>query len=190
MLEFILIEHNLPSILGLKSCLDLGLIKRNYPLQEETLESEYADVFQGLGEIKSIPMPPMLWTPRRAPVALREPLKEELQRKEKLVVIKKCTEATAWVNSLVVAKKNKNKLKVCLDPSDLNRAVMCEHFPIQTVEDVISRMPNAKAFSVLDANYGFWQVKLAKDSSKPATFYTPFGRYSYTRLPFGIASAP
>ena len=61
---------------------------------------------------------------------------------------------------------------------------------MQTVEDVISRMPSAKVFSVLDANHGFWQVKLAKDSSKLATFNTPFGRYSYTRLPFGIASAP
>ena len=118
------------------------------------------------------------------------PLKEERQRIENLGVIKKCTEPTAWVHSLVVAKKKKNKLRVCMYPSDLNRAVLREHFPMQTVEDVISRMPNAKVFSVLDANHGFCQVKLAKDSSKLATFNTPFGRYSYTRLPFGIASAP
>ena len=109
---------------------------------------------------------------------------------ENLGVIKKCTEPTAWVHSLVVAKKKNNKLRVCMDPSDLNHAVMREHFPMPTVEDVISRMPNAKVFSVLDANHGFWQVKLAKDSSKLATFNTPFGRYSYMRLPFGIASAP
>ena len=50
-------------------------------------------------------------------------------------------------------------------------------------------MPNAKVFSVLDVNHCFWQVKLDKDSSKLATFNTP-ARYSYTRLPFGIASAP
>ena len=43
---------------------------------------------------------------------------------------------------------------------------------------------------VLDVNYGFRQVKLDKDSSKLATFNTPFGRYSYMRLPSGIASAP
>lgn len=61
---------------------------------------------------------------------------------------------------------------------------------MQTVEDIISRMPNAKVFSVIDANHGFWLVKLAKDSNKLATFNTSFGRYSYTRLPFGIASAP
>ena len=56
------------------------------------------------------------------------------------------------------------------------------------MEDVISRMPNVKVFSVLDANHGFWQVRLAKDSSKLTN--TPFGRSSYTCLQFGIASAP
>ena len=92
----------------------------------------------------------------------------------KLGVIKKCTEPTAWVHSLVVAKKKNNKLSVYLDPSDLSRAVMREHFPMQTKEDVISRMPSAKVFSVLDANHaGFWQVKLAMDSSKLATFNNP-----------------
>ncbi|XP_022805060.1 uncharacterized protein K02A2.6-like [Stylophora pistillata] len=197
-IDFILVEQDLPSILGLRSCLDLGLIKRIYRIEEENLESEYADVFEGLGEVKGVQYKiqidpnatPVVHPPRRVPVALREPLREELQRMEKLGVIKKCPEPTAWVHSLVFAKKKNNKLRVCMDPSDLNRAVMREHFPMQTVEDVISRMPSAKVFSVLDANHGFWQVKLATDSNKLGTFNTPFGRYSYTRLPFGIASAP
>ena len=37
---------------------------------------------------------------------------------------------------------------------------------------------------------GFWHVKLSEASSRLCTFNTPFGRYSYTRLPFGISSAP
>ena len=49
-------------------------------------------------------------------------------------------------------------VRLCLDPRDLNRAVMREHFPMQTVEDVISRMSNANLFGVLDANHSFWQV--------------------------------
>lgn len=53
-IDFILVEQDLPFILGLKSCLDLGLIKRIYRLEEENLESEYADVFEGLGEIKGV----------------------------------------------------------------------------------------------------------------------------------------
>ena len=54
MLDFIPIEQDLTSILELKSCLDLGLIKRIDHLQEENLESEYADVLEGLGEIKGV----------------------------------------------------------------------------------------------------------------------------------------
>ena len=190
MLEFMLVEQDLPPILGLKSCLELGLVQRR--------ESEYADVFEGLGEISGVQRKikidpnatPVIQPPRRVPVALREPVKEELQRMETLGVIIKAAEPTAWVHSLVIAKKKNNKTRVCLDPSDLNRAVIREHFLRQTIEDVISRIPKAKVFSVLDANHGFWQVKLDKDSCKLATLNTPFGRYSYTRLPFGIVSAP
>ena len=198
MLEFMLVEQDLPPILGLKSCLELELVQGIYSLKEESLESEYADVFEGLGEISGVQRKikidpnatPVIQPPRRVPVALREPVKEELQRMETLGVIIKAAEPTAWVHSLVIAKKKNNKTRVCLDPSDLNRAVIREHFLRQTIEDVISRIPKAKVFSVLDANHGFWQVKLDKDSSKLATFNTPFGRYSYKRLPFGIASAP
>ena len=49
---------------------------------------------------------------------------------EKLRVIKKCTEPTAWVHSLVVAKKKNNKLRVCLYPGDLNSDVIREHLSV------------------------------------------------------------
>ena len=86
MLEFILVEQDLPPILGLKSCLELGLVQRIYSLKEENLESEYAVVFEGLGEIRGVQhkikidpnATPVIHPPRRVPVALREPLKDEL----------------------------------------------------------------------------------------------------------------
>ena len=94
--DFILTEQDLPFNLGLKSCLDLGLIKRIYHLQEENLESEYADVFEGLAETKGVQHKiqidpnaiPVVHPPRRLPEAFREPLKEKLQRMEKLGVIR------------------------------------------------------------------------------------------------------
>lgn len=83
-----------------------------------------------------------------------------------------------------------NKLRICIDPKDLNKAIKREHFPLKTVEEVVSEMPNAKVFSVLDANHGFWQIQLDEESSKLCTFNTPFGRYCFKRLPFGVSSAP
>lgn len=44
-------------------------------------------------------------------------------------------------------------------------------------------------FSKLDANSGFW-IKPLDDESSRLTFNTPFGRYRYLRLPFGISVAP
>ena len=54
----------------------------------------------------------------------------------------------------------------------------------------MSQFANAKYFSKLDASSGFWQMKLDTASSKLCTFNSPFGRYRFLRLPFGIASAP
>ena len=103
MLEFILVEQVLPPILGPKSCLELELVQRIYSLKEESLESEYADVFEGLGEIRGAQhkikidpnATPVIHPPCRVPVALREPLKEELQRMEKPGVIMKASDPTA-----------------------------------------------------------------------------------------------
>ena len=60
---------------------------------------------------------------------------------------------------------------------------------MRTVEDDASRMPNATVFSTLDARSGFWQIKLVHESSLLTTFSTPFGRFRFLRMPFGITSA-
>ena len=59
-----------------------------------------------------------------------------------------------------------------------------------TVDKVLPKLAKAKIFTVLDAKDGFYQVKLDKESSLLTTFWTPFCRYKYLRMPQGISSAP
>ena len=133
---------------------------------------------------------PVVHAPRRVPVALRSQLKEELQRMEQLGVISSVDEPTDWVNSMVVTKKPNGKLRVCLDPRDLNQNIKREHYQIPKREEIYAEMANACIFSKLDASTAFWQVALDAESSKLTTFNTPYGRRRYNRIPYGLCSAP
>ncbi|PIK55635.1 hypothetical protein BSL78_07444 [Apostichopus japonicus] len=109
---------------------------------------------------------------------------------EKDNIIEKVESPTDWVNSLVIVEKSNGRLRICLDPRDLNKAIKREHFQLPTVDEITSNLTGAQFFSVLDANQGFWQIPLDQESAKLCTFNTPFGRYKFLRLPFGIHSAP
>ncbi len=78
----------------------------------------------------------------------------------------------------------------CLDPQDLNKAIQREHYPLPTIEEVATRLHGAKLFTTLDVRQRFWHVALDEESSLLITFNTPFGRYRWKRMPFGINSAP
>jgi len=58
-----------------------------------------------------------------------------------------------------------------------------------TAENIIAKMSNARFFSKVDASSGYWQIKVDEVSSDLLTFLTPFGKYKFLRLPFGIHSA-
>ena len=132
---------------------------------------------------------PVVQPPRRVPEALKEDLKTELDRMLRLGVIKKVEEPTEWVSQLVVAKKPNGNLRICIDPKDLNRALMRSHYQMPTAEEIFSKMAGAKIFSKLDASSGYWQIKLDEASSKLVTFNSLFERFCFTRLPFGVLCA-
>ena len=96
---------------------------------------------------------------------------------------------TDWVNALVIAEKPNGKLRICLDPRPLNQAIKRHHFPIPTAEEVFSNMKGAQVFSKLDASSGYWPIPVDGESSYLLTFLSPFGRYRFKRMPYGIHSA-
>ena len=132
---------------------------------------------------------PVIDIPRRVPATLPQRIKAELDRMESIGVVSPVQEPTKWVSSMVPIVKP-DKLRICIDPFNLNQAIQCERYPMKTIEDVVSRLPNAKVFSTLDAASGFWQIQLDKESSNLTCFNTLFGWYKFNRLPFGITSAP
>ena len=108
------------------------------PKLDETAKArilnEYADVFDGIGCFDGeyhitldTTVTPVVHSPRRVPFALREPLKEELDILIQQGIIAKVDRPTDWENSCVCVTKPNGKLRLCLDPKDLNKAIQTNH---------------------------------------------------------------
>ena len=74
--------------------------------------------------------------------------------------------------------------RICVDVTKLNQSVCRECHILPSVEQVLAQIGNAKVFSKLDANSGFWQIELTPESAKLTTFITPYGCFCFNRLPF------
>lgn len=199
--KFIIVDNNFTPILGLKTCIQFNLIRRadeikklnQKYLTKDDILGEYNDVFTGIGKFSkeySIKMKkdaiPCSNPPHRVPLKIKDKLKDELRRLCDLDVMYKTEEPVEWVNNLVIVEKPDHSLRLCLDPKHLNNAIVKDYFEIPKIEDLAAKLKSSKYFSVLDLKDSFWQIPLDKVSSKYCTFSTPFGLYSFRRLPFGL----
>ena len=108
-------------------------------------------------------------------------------------VIKPVKEATLWINSLVpIEGKDKlgnPKLCICLNLTNLNKAIVCELYHFKTPADIAHLIANSCIMMVCDCKKGYWHQKLDEASSFPTTFNTELGRFWYTVMPFSITVA-
>ena len=196
-----------PSVLGCKQSLELGIIQLNIfdlsstplvNLAKKNVLEDYRDCFEKIGKfpgekyhIKLIEnAKPVVHPPRTVPVHILPLYKAELEKMLKEKVISPVSEPTDWVNSIVCNLKDlpngEKKVRLCLDPRDLNKNIRREHYYTRTIDEILPKLHGKKYFSVVDTKKGYWHVELDEESSMLCTFNTPFGRYKFNRLPFGV----
>ena len=157
--------------------------------------NEFPGLFKGLGRLNQTytiklrqgATPFAQCVTRRVTIPLLKSVKEELEQMERLGVIARVQQLTDWCAGLVVVLKLNGKVRLCVD---LNESVQRERHPLPAVDQVLGQLTGATVFSKLDANSGFWQAPLDPLSALLTAFITPFGRFYFHRLPFGISSAP
>ena len=186
-------------LLGRPAIDQLNLIRRLAVVTErKTPKEQFPSLFQGLGkleqpykiELQDDAKPYALSTPRRVAIPFLKSVEQELDRMESMGVITRVSQPTDWCAGMVVVPKSSGKVRICVDLTKLNESVRRERHPLPAVDQTLAQLAGAKLFSKLDANSGFWQIPLDPTSSLLTTFITPFGRYCFHRLPFGISSAP
>ena len=162
----------------------------------DEIKVQYKDIFEGIGTFPGKPyhininpsVPSKRLPCRPVPVHQQDEFKKQLDEMLQAGIIAEVHEATPWINSFVIVesvKDGKRKLRICLDPKPLNKAIMHEPYVTRTPDDVYHLLADAKHITVIDFKKSFWQFPLDEESSYLTTFNTPFGRYRYLRMPFG-----
>ena len=185
-IKFIVVPNGFTNLLGLNTIQELGFITIN----KECFISQVSTPQLGnLGEATlriDESVPPKVLPCRKVPIAIQDAVKEELDRLVNKGVLVPVTEPTEWVSQMAVVHKPNGKLRICIDPQPLNAALKREHYRLPVLDDVLPELKDAKIVSKLDVKETYWHVRLDEASSKLTTMITPFGRYMWKRLPFGL----
>ena len=88
-----------------------------------------------------------------------------------------------------MAVKKSGALRICIDPRPLNTALKRERYQLPVLKDILPELSKARVFSTNDLKSGYWHCVLAPASSVITTFATPYGRYRWIRLPFGLSAS-
>ena len=83
----------------------------------------------------------------------------------------------------------KRKLRICLDPRDLNEALEREPYHTHYVDGITTKLQGMTVFTIVDFKKGYWMVVLHSDSRKLTCMVLPFGSFQWTRLPMGTVVA-
>ena len=163
---------------------------------KEQILQAYPDVFD---VIRCFPGPPYhihvnpSITPKLTPCRpilghLKETLKQEIDKMLQAGILKPVHQATSWINSFVLVpdkdKLGKLKLRICFDPTNLKKGIICEPYHFKTPDDITHLLVCACVLTVGDCRKGFWHQQLDEASSFLTTFNTELGRFCYIVVPF------
>lgn len=129
------------------------------------------------------------WTPpHRIAPAWREPLKEEVKSWLEKGIIRPSN--SPWSSPVVPVRKPDGSLRLCVDYRALNKITTPDPYPIPRIDELIDELNDAKYLTKIDLNKGFLQIPVNPTDQAKTAFQTPWGKYEFTRMPFGLMNAP
>ena len=133
---------------------------------------------------------PKFYKPRPVPYAMRNLVEKELERLQFQGIIEP-VKFSDWAAPIVPVLKKDGSIRICGDYKlTVNRAAKVDTYPLPRIEDLFTSLAGGKAFSKLDLAHAYQQVPLDEAARKYVTINTQKGLFQYTRLPFGVSSAP
>ena len=155
-------------------------------------------MFVGVGKLKDYKlklnvdseMTPIAQKLRRVPFALREKVTANVEDLIAKDIVERVDGPTSWISPVVVAPKASGDIRLCVNMTKANAAIIRERIPIPTVDEVLENFNGSTVFSKLGLCLGFHKIEFDEDSRDITTFATHDGLFRYKRLSFGVNSAP
>ena len=148
--------------------------------------------------------PPVSSRPYTLALKHHQWVQEEIETLECAGVITKSM--SPWASPIVVVPKKSQpgeppKKRLCIDFRKINKlqqTVITEGkskgclplVPLPKIDEMYAKLKGVKFFSMIDLRSGYYHIALGKDSRAKTAFVTPFGKYEFLQVPFGLAQVP
>ena len=158
-----------PAILGLPDLKAFKIVTIHHAIDAaepvkctKDLVKMYPKQFDGIGNFKGEyhivldkNAQPVVHAKRKTPIQLKDEIEAELANMTQEGIIRKVEQPTDGVNSLAYSRKSNGKLRICLDPKDLNRYIKHDHHHTPTLEEITHKLSGNTVFSKMDAKHSF-----------------------------------
>lgn len=133
---------------------------------------------------------PKYFRPRPIPFALKAAVEQELDRLEAQGILQRVS-SSEWAAPIVVVPKKNGQIRICGDYKvTVNPALEIDIHPLPKPQELFASLAGGEKFTKLDLSQAYQQLRLEDTSKELVTINTHKGLYRYSRLPFGVASAP
>ena len=164
--------------------------------QVVTMQGEFPRVFSdipGRTGVCKLTIPtagvrPVASPPYRIPDHLVDSVRGEILKLQEQGIVVAST--SPWGSPVVPVPKKDGSVRICIDYRKLNEVTESDPFYMVTMEEIIARVGGSKVISKLDLAKGFYQIEVDVESRQKTAFITPFGKFEFLRMPFGLKNAP
>ena len=131
---------------------------------------------------------PIALSAHRLPEKYRDGVKQEIEKLLELKVIE--PSHSAWASPIVPVPKPDGSIRLCIDYRRLNSITTPDPYYMITLDEILERVGCSGCLSKLDLSKGYYQIGIKEEDKEKTTFVSQFGKYSFSRMPFGLRNAP
>jgi hypothetical protein len=110
---------------------------------------------------------------------------EKLKKDETIYLIRHFD----WISNPVIVRKKTEGIQMCVDFRDLNKASIKDNYPLPNMDFLLQQVTGSTCMYMLDGFSRYNQVLVVEEDRSKTTFITPWEKYAYARMPFGLKNA-